>query len=114
MLTTDRITIRKTLQMQRTNLLAFLEKKQSSIKAKDLTNPDNADRAMTFQNNDREKLLFDHIERQLDDVEQALKRLDIGTYGICTDCGENIQLARLEIMPTASFCVKCQRIQDNN
>ena len=105
-------TIKRKLEDQRANLWAFMEKKQNAINAKDLSNPDNSDRAMTSQIKDRENLLLEHVEGQLDDINQALKRIEVGTYGVCTYCGENIQPARLEIMPTAALCVECQRIQD--
>ena len=104
--------IKQTLEEQRENLLAFVDKKQSSINGDDLSNPDNADRAMTSRDHNREMLIMGHIKGQLDDIGQALKRLEIGTYGVCAACGENIQPARLEIIPTASLCVECQRIQD--
>lgn len=106
-------TIKQTLEEQRANLSTFVEKKQTSIKATGSLNPDKTDRAMTSRNKNRETLLLDHIEGQLDDIDQALNRLETGTYGICTDCGENIQPARLDIMPTAALCIECQRIQDN-
>jgi DnaK suppressor protein len=105
-------TIKQTLEVQRANLAAFAEKKQATIEAISLSNPDKTDRAMTSRNKNREMLLLDHVEGQLDDIDQALKRLEIGTYGICTNCGENIQPARLDIMPTAALCIECQRIQD--
>ena len=101
------------LEEQRANLLALAEKKQTSIHAIRVSNPDNADRAMNFRNSNRETLLLEHVEGQLDDINQALKRLEIGKYGICLNCGEKLQPARLEIMPAAALCVECQRIQDN-
>jgi DnaK suppressor protein len=106
-------TIKQTLEEQRANLSTFVEKKQTSINAKGLSNPDKTDRAITSRNKNRELLLLDHVEGQLNDIDQALKRLEKGTYGVCTDCGENIQPARLEIMPAAALCIECQRIQDN-
>jgi DnaK suppressor protein len=106
-------TIKQTLEEQRANLSAFAEKKQTSINAKNLSNPDKTDRAITSQNRNRETLLLDHVEEQLNDIDQALRRLETGTYGICTGCGKNIQSARLDIMPTAVLCIECQRIQDN-
>ena len=45
---------------------------------------------------------------QLDDIEQALEKLDAGTYGICAECGCEIPLQRLEIQVLASYCVACQ------
>jgi DnaK suppressor protein len=45
---------------------------------------------------------------QLDDIEQALKKLSEGSYGICEECGCEIPLQRLAIQPFASYCVPCQ------
>jgi DnaK suppressor protein len=114
MLTTLNLqTINQTLRQQRSNLLAFVATKQNSINARNLSNPNNADHALTSRNENREMLLLNHIQVQLADIDGALKRLKTGTYGICTDCGDNIQPGRLEIMPTAALCVVCQRVQDN-
>lgn len=38
----------------------------------------------------------------------AERRLAIGAYGLCEDCGETIGYARLEAYPAASRCVRCQ------
>ena len=112
MLTTNLQSIKETLEEQRQNLLAFVATKQNSINVKNLSNPDNADRALTSRNNNRDMLLLNHIQGQLDDIDGALKRLETGTYGICTNCGDNIQPGRLEIMAAVALCVKCQRIQE--
>jgi RNA polymerase-binding transcription factor DksA len=39
------------------------------------------------------------------DIEAALKKFDLGTFGICEKCGRKIELARLEAMPTAKLCM---------
>lgn len=41
-------------------------------------------------------------------VEAALKLLDIGEYGICQDCGAEINPNRLEAIPWTTLCVYCQ------
>jgi RNA polymerase-binding protein DksA len=46
-------------------------------------------------------------ERQLEEVDAALARMDGGTYGICERCGRPIPAARLEARPTARTCVSC-------
>ena len=40
-------------------------------------------------------------------IEAALRRLDAGDYGYCTDCGEQIPARRLAIDPTIARCVDC-------
>lgn len=40
------------------------------------------------------------------EIDEALARLDDGTYGICAVCGEPIGVARLEARPTASRCIR--------
>ena len=42
------------------------------------------------------------------EIEEALSRMDIGVYGVCEDCGEEIGAARLIANPTAKLCVHCQ------
>jgi RNA polymerase-binding transcription factor DksA len=38
----------------------------------------------------------------------ALRRIQDGTYGVCSDCGRRIPAARLEIKPESARCVACQ------
>lgn len=38
---------------------------------------------------------------------QALARLESGSYGLCTTCGDPIALARLEVLPAAAQCIRC-------
>lgn len=52
-------------------------------------------------------------ERQiLQQIEEALARLDEGTYGNCANCGTPIGEARLDAVPWARFCVSCQELQE--
>ncbi len=41
-------------------------------------------------------------------IDDALKRIADGSYGLCTDCGASIATARLHANPTALRCVACQ------
>jgi len=51
---------------------------------------------------------LDTLARELEAVEAALKRIADGTYGICMDCEEPIAPRRLEVVPHAARCVRCQ------
>jgi DnaK suppressor protein len=44
----------------------------------------------------------------LNDVEECLRKLNEGTYGICEDCGEEISEKRLHVIPTATLCIDCK------
>jgi RNA polymerase-binding protein DksA len=48
----------------------------------------------------------------LAEVDAALGRMEIGEYGICQDCGADIALARLEIVPMTARCMPCQRLSE--
>jgi DnaK suppressor protein len=52
-------------------------------------------------------------ERVLAAVDAALARIDEGTYGICTSCGQPISEERLEARPWAELCIDCARKAEN-
>ncbi len=44
----------------------------------------------------------------LADVRSALRRMDLGSYGRCTDCGAALPLDRLEVLPQVGQCLECR------
>ena len=44
-------------------------------------------------------------------IEEALQRIDKGTYGICRDCGNAIAPARLKAIPWTRVCIDCKEKQ---
>jgi len=44
-------------------------------------------------------------------IEEALQRIDKGTYGVCRDCGEPIAEARLNAIPWTRVCITCKEKQ---
>jgi DnaK suppressor protein len=46
-------------------------------------------------------------------IEEALVRMDKGTYGICRDCGEPIAAARLLAIPWTRVCIACKQKQNS-
>jgi DnaK suppressor protein len=75
-------------------------------------NPDRADLAQAYTSRERETALLAMERAQLKQVENALQRLEEGDYGNCNQCGEAIPPARLEILPHATLCVRCQAQQE--
>lgn len=47
--------------------------------------------------------------RELSHIENALEKMRGGDYGLCEGCSESIPLARLQALPYATMCIKCQR-----
>ncbi|HEX3037094.1 MAG TPA: TraR/DksA family transcriptional regulator [Thermodesulfobacteriota bacterium] len=62
--------------------------------------------------NDRDRelalVLTDREREKLQRVEDALKRIEEGTYGICEVCGDEIDKDRLMVMPFTKLCLSCQ------
>ncbi len=54
------------------------------------------------------------IREQLAEVEHALQKFEDGTYGLCDNCGQPIDPARLEALPQASLCLNCKTLQTKN
>jgi DnaK suppressor protein len=46
-------------------------------------------------------------DETLNQIEEALERMEAGIYGTCSDCGKEIPRARLNAIPYATRCVKC-------
>ena len=53
-----------------------------------------------------------HVE-EIRDIDAALLRIAAGSYGVCTDCDEAIEVKRLEAYPTAKRCRPCQTNYEN-
>jgi DnaK suppressor protein len=49
---------------------------------------------------------------QLTALEEAQRRLEMGTYGRCEECGEPIDIRRLKLVPFTAYCVDCQKKVD--
>ncbi len=52
--------------------------------------------------------LIERAEDRLHLIDEALARVDNGSYGICAECGDDIPIERLRALPFAVFCVDCQ------
>ena len=78
----------------------------------DMQNPDTDmtqdwdDQAVINEQNDVRKNLLVEAQQNLELVNNALLRIENGTYGICTVSGEEIEPERLEAVPFATTCMK--------
>ena len=71
---------------------------------------DEADLAVTSMDSGREYQIYLRQKKELEEINEALKRIEDGTYGICEMCEEKIQEERLKIKPFAKYCIICREI----
>jgi DnaK suppressor protein len=69
--------------------------------------PDFADQAVELGNAGTLVALDAELNREIRQIEQALRRIDEGSYGSCARCGAVISAARLNALPDASLCIEC-------
>lgn len=65
----------------------------------------------TFER-ERDLSLSENVKDLLQRVNEALARIEEGTYGICEMCGEKIPEERLEALPYANLCIPCKQKEE--
>lgn len=66
-----------------------------------------SDRSFTLRLRDRERKLIKKIQ-------QALHRIDEGTFGECDECGDDISVERLKARPVTTLCINCKSRQEED
>lgn len=74
---------------------------------------DPADQAITSTMELLQSSLQDSELSRYQRIVRAIAKIDDGTYGICTDCGNDISEKRLVSFPDASRCIVCEEIREN-
>jgi DnaK suppressor protein len=95
---------------------AALEKKLADLssrgllreKAEDRSCPDTLDHVLSSADGEVAVIRLEGRARLLRDVRSALARRGGGAYGLCGECPEPIPAKRLDAMPRARLCVRCQ------
>jgi DnaK suppressor protein len=65
-----------------------------------------SDRSFTLRIRDRERKLIGKIK-------DALERIELGTFGICESCEEDISEGRLKARPVTTLCIECKKKQED-
>jgi len=104
----DLSTARDALLAERTQLLADLD--ETIIVPDQMTYGSQAAAASQVFAQQRDLALRDRADQQLALVDEALARIDDGTFGTCLDCHRPIARERLEALPWAARCIDCQRL----
>lgn len=70
--------------------------------------PDPTDRATQESDRTFELRIRDRERKLLGKINEALSRIEDGSYGICEDCGAEISEARLKARPVTTQCIDCK------
>ena len=79
---------------------------------KDSECKDEYDYAEVSSDSFKEGIIANQQIKELNEIEDALKRISKGTYGICEMCDESIAIGRLRAKPFAKFCTPCREIYE--
>jgi DnaK suppressor protein len=101
------------LLQQRQEILAMYNQDvRAGQESADEPTEDIVDRANNAYNRELMFSLSDGERVLLLQIEDAIKRMDEGTYGPCSNCGQTISAPRLEAIPWARFCIDCQELAE--
>jgi RNA polymerase-binding transcription factor len=71
-----------------------------------------ADHATDMLDRELDESLEDNAEQLVREIDLAVARIDAGTYGTCSRCGQEIPDERLDAVPYAVLCLSCKRIEE--
>jgi DnaK suppressor protein len=105
--------LRARLENQRDEILnMYKQDLRAGQESTDDGTEDIVDRANNAYNRELMFSLSDTERTTLLQIENALRRMDEGTYGRCANCGQAINVLRLEAVPWARFCIDCQEMAE--
>jgi DnaK suppressor protein len=84
------------------------EDQANALEATDDGVKDSADMSVQDVSQETAFRLGERESQMVADIDQALLRIEEGTYGVCANCGKEIDERRLEAMPTARYDAQCQ------
>ena len=106
--------IKGRLESERDRINREIEEMQSEeVEVLGTRSAEDVDRASTDAAALEKEAQKANLLKEKADVDLALKKMETGEYGRCEKCGQEIEKARLEILPTAKLCMGCKIICDN-
>jgi len=75
---------------------------------------DEGDHAAVNNNSMVESAIVQQQQKELDEIENALRKIANGEYGICEMCEDEIGFQRLKVKPHAIYCIDCREIVEKS
>ena len=107
------LSIKKKLIKQREELLSEAENTlNSKISSEKESFPDPTDQDVAELDSNFTLRLRGREQKLLKKIDEAIARIESGTYGVCESCGEQISTKRLEARPVTTLCIECKTRQE--
>lgn len=108
-----RDTLRKMLEDRRNEIHAKLRSIRDTQTEEAAEVRDTEEQSVDDFVQDVDFALMEMKSETLHRIDEALRRVDAGLYGVCDDCGNEIAEARLKAVPFATLCVRCQEDEES-
>ncbi len=101
----------KLLQEERAHVLAELTRLKDDLKS-EFESDDINNAASDLIERDKTQALIFSLERKVESIDYAIDQAQEIGYGICENCGKQIEPERLEIFPETTLCIDCKRLSE--
>ena len=106
------LTFKQQLETMKASINADVERTLDTLNAQTGNIPDPNDRA-SIESDLNFELRIRERERKLGEkIDEALQRISDGSYGVCSDCGQDISIQRLEARPVTQRCIEGKTKQE--
>jgi DnaK suppressor protein len=102
--------LREELERKKAELTVRLERITNNLRRG--YHPDSKERAKELEDSEVVDALGNEARAEIRNISAALQRMDAGDYGICIECGTDIEQGRIYAHPYAKQCIDCARLEE--
>jgi len=100
---------KKELEEKQKKILAHLKNREQELSANSTCDlRDEGDHAIFASDNSTNNAILREQHKMLNQIHRSLKRINLGTYGVCNLCEETIDIERLKVTLFAEQCISCK------
>jgi len=102
--------LRRDLEAKKQELTVRLDRIHANLRRG--CEADSKERAKQFEDNEVVDALGNEAREELAKISAAMQRLDSGDFGLCVECGLEIESGRLQVYPYADECIECAEFDE--
>jgi RNA polymerase-binding protein DksA len=102
--------VRKRLEHKKEELTVRLNRITENLRRG--YHPDSKERAKELEDSEVVDALGNEARAEISKISAALQRMDAGEFGLCIECGAQIDRGRIDAHPYARHCIDCARLEE--